>query len=145
LKIKLHVNEERDEKLEQLMWSVWCDLEEELQERKPTSEIIELLASSEATKLLSGVPQFDLPSHVPGPTYVSSDLASLLAACASKSINPVDYEHLVALLESERLAFRGVTRGKIVASRRPDLTIQYNRLVSFRGWESQQHPPGTVS
>jgi hypothetical protein len=140
IRIDLHVNKDSDKELESLMWSVWCDLERELQERVPTSEIIELLSSSQAPKLLSAVPQLNLPCNAPGPNYLQSDLAAVQTACQQTQIDPVDWEHVDAILESEGLAFRGVRRGKILASRTPDLTIQYNRLVTFKGWEQRPIP-----
>ncbi len=38
------------------MWEVWLDLEEEMKERTPFDPVLELLASSQASKLLSPVP-----------------------------------------------------------------------------------------
>jgi hypothetical protein len=122
---------ERDPTLEYLMWQAWLDLEEELKERKPFSPIIELLNSNQAAKLLSPVPQLDVPGNVPSP-MVQADLDAVSKA---PTVDPVSFEHVDALMESSRLAHRGVTKGKILASRLPDLNLQYNMFVSFRGWE----------
>jgi Serine dehydrogenase proteinase len=134
IQIGLDVNAERDETLEKMMWSVWMDLEHELQEREPFSPMIELLNSGEAQKLLSPAFQMDLPLNASGPTYFQSDTNDVKGNCVS--INPIDYQHIDAIMESERLGHRGVTKGKILAARQPDLSVQFNMLVNFRGWEA---------
>ena len=133
--IGLAVNKERDIKLESLMWSVWLDLEDELQERKPFSPIIELLNSTQGDRLLSPVPQLQLPCNSPSPTYVQATMDEVKKG--AEMVEPVDFEHVDAIMESPRLAYRGITRGKILASRLPDLEVQYNALVTFRGWEKR--------
>jgi len=133
IEIHLPVNKERDLQLEGMMWALWLDLEAELQERQPFSPIIELLRSAQATFLLAPVPQLSLPINAAGPTYFQATIENVQAA--KVNIDPVDFQHVDAMIESSRLAHRGVTRGKILACRTPDLNIQYNCVVSFRGWE----------
>lgn len=137
IEIGLPVNKDRDEILEALMWKVWLDLEEELQERVPFHPISELLNSSQASRLLSAVPQLELPCNAGEPSYFQANIAEVNAEV--KSVEPVDFATVDAIMESARLAHRGVTRGKILASRLPDLNLQFNCLVSFRGWE-QTYP-----
>ncbi len=55
---------------------------------------------------------------------------------------PVDFMTVDAIMESSRLAYRGVKKGKLLACRMPDLNLQYNSLVTFRGWE-KMHPYGS--
>jgi hypothetical protein len=137
IEIGLEVNPKRDPALEALMWELWLDLEGELQERLPFSPIQVLLGSAEASKLLSPAPQLDLPGNAPGPTYLQSDLEEL--GKRKVDVSPVDFAHTDAIIESPRLGFQGITRGKILATRMPDLDLNYNCVVSFRGWE-QTHP-----
>lgn len=133
IEIGLDVNRERDRALEALMWEVWLDLEEELQERRPFHPITELLNSTQAATLLSPVPQLELPGNAAGPSYFTADIPQVTGAV--KLVEPVDFATVDAIMESSRLAHRGVTRGKILASRLPDLNLQFNVLVTFRGWE----------
>jgi len=115
--IGLPVNNEGDRHLEELMWSVWLDIEKELEERQPFDPIAVLLNSDQGGTLL-GLDEND----------------------DAKPINaqPVDFALVDAIMESCRLAFRGETKGKILASRQPDLNIQFNSLVTYkhpaRGW-----------
>jgi len=132
--IGLPVNRERDPTFENLMWSLWLDLEEELQERKPFHPIAEVLNSPEAARLLSPVPQLELPSNAPAPSYFQADMNEVQGKL--EMVHPVDFETVDAIMESVRLGFRGVTRGKILACRSPDLNIQFNSLVTFNGWET---------
>jgi hypothetical protein len=129
--IGLNINEERDSTLEALMWELWLDLERELKERQQFHPISELLNSPAAATLLSPVPQLDLPANALGP-HVQAELNGFTSTAA---VPPVDYETVDAIMESPRLGHRGITKGKILASRLPDLNLQFNVLVSFRGWE----------
>lgn len=133
-----------DPRLERLMWDAWLDLEQELKEREPTSPDIELLNSAEAEKLLAPVPMMTVPSNSPDSgTPTANTPAS--GGIGNVSINPVDFEHLEALLESRRLAFRRVRRGRILATRLPDLTIQWSAPTVFAGWERTSIPRGESS
>lgn len=132
IEMGVSVNKERDRELESLMWAVWLDLEEELKERQPFDVIAELLNSDQAATLLAPAPQLHMPSY-PAPSYVTADWQSLVAPATL--VQPVPFELVTAILESSRLAHRGVTRGKILASRQPDLKLQFNCLLTFVGWE----------
>lgn len=137
LNMGLPVNKERDATLESLMWALWLDIENELEERRPFNPIAELLNSDQKDVLLADTSQLNLPENAPGTPYVTADLDGVCKA--TKTVKPIDFHLIHAIIESERLAFRGVTRGKILASRQPDLNIKYNALVAFRGWE-KKHP-----
>ncbi len=134
--IGLPVNKKRDKDLEKLMWSVWLNIEEELKERSPFDFIIELLKSAEASKLLSPVPQFSVPASISVGSHFNTTLADIMAH-ATTTVNPVDFEHTNALVESSRIAFSNVTKGKIVACRTSDLMIKYNRYYASAEWEKR--------
>ena len=133
----LPVVKDRDGILEGLMWDLWLDIEADLDERNPFNPIAILLNSSEADKLLAPVPQLDLPSNAPGPSYFQANMSEIVKAIkdAKSMIEPVDFEIRDAIIESARLSFHGLRRGKILASREPNLNLQYNVLVTYRGWE----------
>jgi hypothetical protein len=137
LEITTSVKKEPDPVLEPLMWSVWLDLEEELKERQPFDAIFELCNSPEGAKLLAPVPQLDLPANVPAPSWNTLPLADIVGE--AEEIQPVNFEHVLAIMESRQLASRSIEKGKILASRLPDLNLQVNPIVTFRGWE-KTHP-----
>ncbi len=131
--IGLPVNSKRDIDLEGLMWELWLDIEHELEERKPFHPIAEVLNSPEGAKLMSPVPQLELPCNAPSPSYLQASIEDVNKA--SIMVDPVDFETVDAIMESSRLAYRGITKGKILASREPHLNLQFNSLVMFNGWE----------
>jgi hypothetical protein len=133
MQIGLDVNPDRDPTLEALMWDLWLDLEEELKERHPFSPIMELLNSAQSSKLLESVSQLTLPCNAPQPTNFQSNMTEVQGAATR--VEAIDYEQICGVIESCRLANRSTTKGRILACRMPDLKIQFNVLVSFRGWE----------
>jgi hypothetical protein len=133
LDIGLPVNKDRDEELEKLLWTVWLKLEAELKERQPFDPILELLNSPEAPKLLAPVPQLAVAPNATATSNYQTTLADVKAA--SMDVNPVDFQHTNAIVESSRSAYAHITRGKILACRKPDLVVHYNRVSTSREWE----------
>lgn len=132
--IGLPVNEKRDIKLEKLMWDVWLSIEEELKERSPFDVYFELLNSPEAPKLLAPVPQLNIAAATSGSGSYQTTIDQAKAA-AQDQINPVDFEQVTALVESERIAHQNIAKGKILSCRMPDLMIRYNRIYTSITWE----------
>jgi hypothetical protein len=136
----LPVEPERDEKLEKLMWAAWLDLERELKELEPFDAICELLKSSEASKLLAPVPQLDIASCATAGSDFKTGLQDVIDKATSK-IDPVDFAVTGVIIDSARLGYALVTKGKILASRLPDLRIRYSLFTSSRTWEKRQELP----
>jgi len=134
LEIGLPANKERDKPLEKLMWDVWLSIEKDLKERVPFDILIELLNSPEAVKLLAPVPQLDISAAPTMGTHYNTSLEDI-AKFTKTQVNPVDFAHLNAVVESKRLAYSNVTKGKILACRTPDLLIKYNRIITSLEWE----------
>jgi hypothetical protein len=144
LDIGLPVNKRRDEPLEKLMWSVWLNIENELKESTPFDPIIELMNSSEASKLLAPVSQLKIsPGAIMGVHY-NSPIADIQAN-STVEVNPVDFEYTNALVESKTLAYGNVTKGKILSCRMPDLMIKFNRIITSYGWELLIREKGSAS
>jgi hypothetical protein len=49
-------------------------------------------------------------------------------------VNPVDFEHITAMVESSREGYANIAKGKILACRTPDLVIRSNRILSSLEW-----------
>ncbi len=79
LDIGLPVKKNRDEALEKLMWSAWLNLENELKERTPFDPVIELMNSSEASKLMAPVPQLKISPGAIMATHYNSPIAEIVA------------------------------------------------------------------
>jgi hypothetical protein len=104
----LPVEPKRDEKLEALMWSVWLDLEQELQEAEPFDAIGELLRSTEAGKLLAPVPQLDIATCATAGSNYQTGLQDVIDKATSR-INPVDFSVTGVIIDSARLGYALVT------------------------------------
>ncbi|MFY9906249.1 MAG: hypothetical protein WAK62_13935 [Terriglobales bacterium] len=135
LEIGLPVNKDRDKDLEKLMWDVWLSIEKDLNERVPFDILIEVLRSPEASKLLSPVSQLDIPTAATMSAHYNTSIADVMSHSKTR-VNPVDFELINAFVESGRLAFCNVTRGKILCCRTPDLVIKYNRVITSVEWET---------
>ena len=142
--MQLPVDEKRDAVLEKLMWAAWVDLEAELKETEPFDIISELLTSSEASKLLAPVPQLDIAAPVTAGSNYQTSLQDIIDKKTS-SIDPVDFAVTGVIIDSARLGYAFVTKGKILASRLPDLRIQYSLFVSNKTWDKQVRPTKPVA
>lgn len=129
----LPVSVDQDTELEDLMWALWLELEAEMKERELYDPIIELLRSSEGQKLLTPVPQLSMPINAPSPNYLQANINEVNGD-VNMNINPVEFSYIDAMIESEKLAFHSVAKGKILACRTPDLMIHYNSIFTSRGW-----------
>lgn len=127
-----------DDAVEDLMWRIWQDIETELKIRKPFSPHFELMASPEAGKLLAPVQQLNLPANAP--PQVLQQLAQQLLQNAIVDVNPVDFELISTVMESKRQASREMIRGKILATRTPDLNLRVNAVTTQAGWEAVAIP-----
>jgi hypothetical protein len=136
LEIGLPVKKESDRTLERLMWRVWIDLERELKEGIPFDPVFEVLNSSEGSKLLAPVPQIVVPKAAAVTAHYSASIKDVLDN-SKITVNPVDFEFTNAIVESTRLAAIHTTRGKILATRNPDLTISYNMIQTSRAWATR--------
>lgn len=142
LAIGLSVNEKRDPQLEELMWAAWLNLEEELKEGEPFDAVCELLRSTEAQKLLSPVPQIDIPMFATASGHYQTTIDDVIKKTQVK-VDPVDFSITGVIVDSSRLGYALVTKGKILSCRTPDLRIQYNVLTSSRKWERLERPTPT--
>jgi hypothetical protein len=134
LEIDLPVNEKRDLTLERLMWRVWLDIEQDLEENTPFHPLFVLLTSKEASKLLSPIPQLLVPMVYAGGGHVATTIDELITK-STPTIQPVDFEYVSAIVESRKAASAHVTRGKILSCRNPNLMINYSQVVVSQAWE----------
>lgn len=134
IEIGLPVNKKRDAILETKLWELWLDIEEELKERIPFDPLIELMNSSQAAKLTAPVLHLDLPMVASSSAHFSTTISDVKTNLAP-AIDPVDFSCLTAVVESRRMTNKCITRGKILSCRAPDMSINYNAVTSYRGWE----------
>jgi hypothetical protein len=131
---------DRNPPVEQKMWEIWLDVEDELKIRKPFDPTVEILSSPGAGPLLQAVPQVNLPPSLPPPilqAVVQQVMNQLMGQPGGNLVDYVpatDFEVVSALSESSRLASRFVTKGKILAARMPDLELRVSVMPMETGW-----------
>jgi len=145
MEVGLPISRERDEELESLIWQLWLDLEEEFQERRPFNPMTELLGradTSTAKTLLSPVPQWNLPLNLPINNVLQTTASELEKLFTGKDgrtkVDPVAFTIVNAIMESSRLSHRFVSHGHILASRLPDLNIQFKCHTTSACWTKSE-------
>lgn len=131
-KLGLKVPEKNDPEVERLMWAIWKDIEGEMRVREQFTLTGELSSNPGAAALFGPIPQLNIPATLP-PQVLNQILGQVLQAV---SVQPVDFEILAAVVESTRLASRFVSRGKILATRMPDMQLAVNPVPTRTGWET---------
>jgi hypothetical protein len=122
-----------DAETERLMWSIWTDIEAEMQLRKAFSPFEYLMSNPAAKALFEPVTLPVLPSGFAGP-----------GAMQVVQIPSIPFELLQVIVESPRLASWEKMRGLILASRTPDMKVPINVMQTGLYWENvgvPQPPP----
>jgi hypothetical protein len=121
--------------VEEAMWRIWLDMEEELKTRVPFNPVAELMSSPVGAQLAEPLQQVNLPPNLP-PAVLQQLLPSILAQIQVQvvPIPPVDFQLIHAAMESQRLASRFTVEGKIFATRMPDLQLRVSVIQTWSGW-----------
>src|SRR5262249_13182753 len=118
-------------------------VEDELQERDPFDPLVELMKSPEADKLLAPVLQLELPRAITGNLSYQTSIEDAINNSKTK-IEPVDFRYTNAIVESARLAYAQVTKGKVLSCRLPDMFIRHNAITTSRTWEKYEESKEAV-
>ncbi len=125
---------EPDGETEKLMWDVWRDIEEQMECNQPFDPLKIILSDNEIAKKLTTVPQVQLPPNLPS-QLLQQAINNILSQVGVVQIEPVNYEHLSAVVESIRCRSEYKVKGKISAIRRPDMNIVVNVIKEEYGWK----------
>lgn len=140
---------DRNKEVEDLMWRIWLDIEDDLKVRKPFNPLFEIFSGADAAKLLGPVVQSNSSPNPPpqilqqliqniqippnAPPNLKVALVDLVAVLTEK-IQPVEFDLVTAIMESRRIASHERVRGKIIACRLPDLNFRANAVATGGGW-----------
>lgn len=124
---------EPDDDMEKLMWAIWKDIEEEMECNNPFDPLKIVLSDKETEKLLTTVPQVQLPPNLP-PQILQQVINNILSQIGVVQIKPIDFEQLSAVVESVRCRSEYRVKGKISAVRLPDMNIAVNVIKTDYGW-----------
>ncbi|GBE54020.1 serine dehydrogenase proteinase [archaeon BMS3Bbin15] len=122
-----------DEELENLMWLVWNDVEEEMECNKPFDPLGIVLSDEKTAKLIGNVPQVQMPINLP-PQILQQAINDILNKIEVIQVEPIDYELISASIESTRCISEFKVKGKISAARLPDMNIAVNVVKTESGW-----------
>lgn len=122
-----------DTELENLLWQVWANVEEEMECSRPFVPLQIVLNDPATAALLGPVPQAQIPANLP-PPIMQQVLNQILASVNIVNVPPIDYEILQATLESPRCRSQFRTKLKLAATRMPDLNIAVSVLPLSGGW-----------
>jgi hypothetical protein len=125
--------------LEQLMWDVWRNIEDELKCREPFHPITELINSGRCAGLFSDTPMVNIPANLP-PAVLQQVVQNVLQQINVASIPVVDYDHIAAVIESRRKASSFRIGGKIFAQRNFESKLIVNPIKTFAQWEPTEMP-----
>lgn len=141
IEIKLPIAPKNPE-VEDLIWRIWIDIEEELKVRKPFSPVIELMATNEKTKLTANVVQAKLPPGTPPMQLMASTQQSVSKLFeGALEVLAVPFDGIHAVMESSRWASRHCVKGSILGARQVDLSVRTSVLPEFSGWVAVPLPP----
>lgn len=122
-----------DQQLEDLLWQVWEDLEEEMECSVPYEPLSVVLKDAASAALLGPVPMAQIPANLP-PQLLMQVYQQLMQNIQVVSVNPIDYELFQAALESIRCKSQFRTKLKLAATRTPDMNILVSTVRVSQGW-----------
>jgi len=125
---------EPDKDLEKEIWSLWQDIETDLDCRHPFNPMAIVEKSGGAANLFAPIPMLNLPSNLP-PQLAQQVFQQILSQIAPQQIPSVEYSIEVALVESVRLASVFRTKGRIFARRDWETRVSLNNVVIASQWE----------
>ncbi|MEI7555003.1 hypothetical protein [Candidatus Chlorohelix sp.] len=131
-KVGLPVKKPSDE-IDHLMWGIWENFQEEMLCDTAFNPLEIVLNSRSAEILLAPTPQVFVPLNLP-PSLASAALQHILQTITVQDVMPVDYELLLSTMESTRCRSENRVKGKILATRLPDLNIRINLVQLSQGW-----------
>jgi hypothetical protein len=122
-----------DDTLDNLMWSIWRDIEAELRLREAFVPLELLKADSNCSALFSPVAQIQFPVGA-NPQLQQMLLQMFAQQVGLQKVPPASYENTLALMESLRVASKSRIIGQIFATRGYDLEFKIQMAPETVGW-----------
>jgi len=121
-------------KIEELIWSIYKDFEEEMEMEKVFDPTMEYLSDSRAAFLLDPPPIANIPSDMP-PQIAQQVWNNLIQGVATQQGPVIDFKLIHVIIETHNHSESFITRGKIMGSRLPDLNYRIGTPKLSAGWE----------
>ena len=126
------------EDVEQILWQIWQDIEDEMECNKPFNPIELVLKNNEASALLGPVPQVELPVNLP-PQMMEQVYNNILQQIRVVPVPPVEYNLFQATLECVWAKSEYHTCGRISATRLPDMNIAVSVVPVSSEWTFEKN------
>lgn len=120
--------------IEDTMWNVWTDIEQEMQCNVPFNPLSLVLSDPHVAPLLEPTPVAQIPSNLPA-NLLQAAYQQILQNLQVVSVPAVGYETFIATLESPRCRSEFRASGRIFATKKPDLKIDLNLLQTSAEWQ----------
>ncbi|MEA2035050.1 MAG: hypothetical protein U9N40_06145 [Euryarchaeota archaeon] len=135
IKIGLPVNEDPNDDVEGLIWSVWKDIEDEMSCKEPFNPYEIVMNDPSLSAHLAPVQQLELPANLP-PQLLSQICQQHFQQLNITPLPPIKYEMFQATLESTRIRSEYRSVRLINGVRMPDLNININVAPISQGWKT---------
>jgi hypothetical protein len=122
-----------DQILEDLLWSIWKDLEADLFLREAFVPLALLKKDPACNALYGPVPQLQIPPGA-APNVVQMIAQAYLQQHGLATVPPTTFEYTTAVMESLRRGSRARILGSIFASRQHDLEFKIKMAPEQIGW-----------
>ena len=121
--------------LDDLIWKVYLDVEDDMKMRVPFEPLALCLSEPTNSFLVASPPTVNVPSNVPPQLLLQFWQQYLTQNVATHQCKEKDFELIQAVLESSRRGSRFVTKGKVFAARKPDMDYIVGMPRTSSGWE----------
>lgn len=132
----LHVVMAEDIELDDALWSVWTDVATEMAVDTPFDPLVEVMSDPVVGPQLATVPRVDIPAGLP-PALAQQAFQQVLEQIHVSQQSAIDYDLLLATVESPRHRSEFRQTGKLNAVRLPDMNIQVAAMKTGVGWRSR--------
>ena len=123
-----------DEKLEELMWSIWRDYSTEMKCDHEFNIIAEVMSDPKAAAQINSIPVVNLPANTP-PQMAQNFIATVAQNTGVTMRNTLEVSELVASIESVRLAAHVHSKFSIAYWRDPNMALAFNATMYSVGWQ----------
>ena len=124
--------------VEETMWRIWLDFENELQMRNPFNPLGLVKNNPDCKAMFEPVPQLTIPENLT--PEAKQNILNQFLQQSIVHIPSTPYEQTNAAVESPRHSSRCVSEGLIFAARQANMEIKMSVAPTFSGWRKVTQP-----
>ena len=127
---------DRDATLEDLIWGVYSDFEEDMKMRELFDPTMIYLKHPDSARLIEPPPVVTIPGNAP-PQVQQQIWQQVLANLRTNQGPVIDFELFNAAIESKIYSAKYVTKGKLFGTRMPDLNFLIGKPILSAEWVNE--------